>query len=93
MDFDRIKKQDGNVHFWVLINLTKLDKFGDFSNIGKTQSDCIQMGYRDMSVYYYSAPMGTGKINARNYEPSGWKYPPPNSIMETVLESVCDYVN
>jgi hypothetical protein len=92
VDFDRLKKQDGISSFWVLQNYPKLDKFGDFSNISKTQSDCSEMGYRDMHVYYYSAPMGKGKINISEIETSVWRYPPPNSVMETVLESVCDYV-
>ena len=93
VDFEKISKQGENIYFWYLTDYSKRDKFGDFSNIGKSRGNCTRMGHQWMQVYYYSAPMGKGKINASDAELSAWKYPPPNSIMETVLKSVCDYVN
>ena len=79
------------IYFWYLTDHPKLDKFGDFSDIAKTEVNCIKSGYRWLSIIYYSAPMAKGKVNSTDSDISEWKYPPPSSVMDDVIESVCDY--
>ena len=90
---DKIKNQDGSTYFWYLTNYYKKDKFGNLSDITFTEGNCIMSGYRWLTVHYYSALMAKGKLTSTDNDISKWRYPPPNSVMAVVLESVCDYAN
>ena len=91
VDFDKITNQDGSTYFWYLTNYYKKDKYGNFSDIALTEGNCLRSGYRWFTIHYYSAQMAEGKLTFTDSDISKWKYPPPNSVMAFVLESVCEY--
>ena len=70
MDFERIRKHDGYVYWWVLTDLLKPTKSGTFSYKAYSQGDCKLFRFKDLSFYFYKGPMGkgTGRID-NNPEP------------------------
>ena len=89
VDFERIKKQNGFVYYWELINHSKPFK-GISSGKMYNQGDCKQFRYKILSYYFYKEPMGIGEPNdigsPKNPE---WIYSPPNSVVENTLKKVC----
>jgi len=92
VDFDRIRKADGYVYFWVLRDYVKPDKWGDLSWQTYYQGDCKLFRIKGLSVFYYKEPMGEGISEADN-SPNEWAYPPPKSSGEIILKSVCEHAN
>ena len=91
VDFDRINKVDGYVHWWELVNLFEEDEYGFVSVIRKKQGDCKLYRYKMLSIYIYKLPMGDG--NSEMISPPGtWVFPPPETSGEVILKSVCDRV-
>ena len=90
VDFERIRKHDGYVYFWRLRDYLKPDKHGDLSSKVYQQGDCNLFRYKYLSDSYYTQPMGKGTTSSSSNKPDKeWRYAPPNSIMEMILESVC----
>ena len=90
LDYDRIRKDSGQIYFWYLVDYPKVNKFGDRSDLTYAKVKCGELKYKWLQVTYYDSHMGTGKINAKGDE-SDWKYPVPDSIIEDVINSVCNY--
>ena len=67
MDFQNIKKQDGAVFFWSLQNQQKPDRFGNMSNKTYFKVNCPAMGAVMLTGYYYTKPMGKGRLSDLNY--------------------------
>ena len=90
VDFERIRKHDGYVYFWMLSDYLK-PKHGDLSVKMYNQGDCKLFRYKSLSYSYYKEPMGrgTGDVSEPVKSMQGWKYPSPDSSGETVLKLVC----
>ena len=90
VDFERIRKHDGYVYFWQLGDWLKPNEDGDLSTKIYIQGDCKKFRYKYLSISYHKEPMGggTGKDAKPDKE---WTYPPPDSVSETILKSVCQY--
>ena len=90
VDFERIKKHDGYVYFWRLSDWLKPTEPGDLSVKVYTQGDCKKFRYKRLSFSFHKEPMGggTGKDEKPDKE---WEYPPPDSVAEGILKSVCQY--
>ncbi len=89
VDFDRIRKVDGFVYYWVLSNLLKPDSDGDFSYKSYRQGDCKLFRLKGLSVSAYTQQMGKGTPSVSSNKPQEWKYPSPNSVNELILNKVC----
>ena len=91
VDFERIKKHDGYVYYWYLIDYLK-PTFGDLSAKTYNQGDCKTFRYKWLSMSFHREPMGggTGKDEKPDKE---WRYPPPDTVIETILKSVCQYAD
>ena len=93
MDFASVKI-NGNVFNWELVDYLKPDKFGDFSAKLFYESDCnIPQKRRLLSDLYYTQAMGEGSTSTSSNKPSDWSYMVPDSIDQTILNSVCAYAN
>ena len=90
VDYERIRKHDGFVYFWGLDNFLKPDRDGDLSVRKYTQVDCNLLRRKILSGFAHKEPMGGGNSSS-NYKPKNpeWDYPPPNSVIENILKSVC----
>ena len=91
VDFERIRKHEGYVYFWVLLDYLKPDQLGDLSSTDYFQGDCKLMGLKFLSSSRHKEPMGRGTGETDNKPDKEWRYPPPNSSIEFILKSVCKY--
>ena len=90
VDFERIRKNGGYVYFWDLMDNAKPTKHGDLSSIAYRKADCNVFRYKYLKDSYYTEPMGRGSPSTSSNKPDkDWSYPPPDSAIEAVLESVC----
>ena len=91
VDFERIRKHDGFVYFWELDDYLQPIDGKVFSLKMYTQGDCKSFRYMTLSSSFHTQPLGGGTPSSsgspKNPE---WDYPPPNSMMETILKSVCN---
>ena len=93
VNFDRIKQHDGYVYYWGLRDNLKPDSDGDMSSKSYKQVDCDQFRYKELNLSVYSQPMGRGTLIRSINEPDkNWTYPPPNSVAEFTLKTVCNHV-
>nr|ABZ08246.1 hypothetical protein ALOHA_HF4000APKG2J17ctg1g53 [uncultured marine microorganism HF4000_APKG2J17] len=91
VDFERIKKHDGYVYYWELMDMLK-PKSTYLSLKLYKQGDCKLFRYKILSASGHKEPMGGGTPSTSSNEPEKkWRYPPPNSANESVLKSVCKY--
>jgi hypothetical protein len=91
VDFERIRKQDGSVYFWEVLNFLK--PLGAFLSVKKyKQIDCKIFRFKELRWFFHRKPMGRGTGENLASPPEKWDYPPPGSSNELVLKSVCDYV-
>ena len=92
VDFERIKKHDGYVYWWDLVDLLKPDEYGDLSGKGYVQGDCKKFRYKNLSWSFHKGSMGGGEISSTHNIPNkDWNYPSPDSAGETILKPVCQY--
>ena len=92
VDFERIRKHDGYVYFWELIDFLKPTPYGHLSGKIYIQGDCKKLRYKYLSASFHKGPMGGGETSEIDNKPDKeWDYPPPNSVIETVLKLVCAY--
>ena len=90
MDFERIRKNDGYVYFWVLSDYLKPTKYGDLSSKVYYEGDCKLFKMKRLSSTYHTQPMGEGTPSTiDNKQIYDWIYPSPNSGYENILKNVC----
>lgn len=88
VDFERIRKIDGFVYWWDLIDLLNPQE-GILSYKVYNQGDCKFFRWKYLSFSSYKEPMSGGYGNTHTVKDDDWKYVQPNSPMETKLEQVC----
>ena len=91
VDFERIRKHGGYVYYWYLSDYLKPIEYGILSNKEYHQGDCKLFRYKWLSLFFHTQPMGGGSGENIPVPEAhkDWKYPTPNSSVETVLKSVC----
>jgi hypothetical protein len=93
VDFERIRKVDGYVYWWELWDYPKLNPVGHLSRKVYQQGDCKLFRVNQLSRSFHRQPMDGGKDNVKGPIRKGenWIYPTPNSVDETILQSVCNW--
>ena len=91
LDFERIRKVDGFVYWWQLTDFLKPNQYGHFSGKSYRQGDCKSFRWKILSWSLHKEPMGggTGYTPPVPKEHKDWKYPPPDTVDETILTKVC----
>ncbi len=89
VDFETIRKVDGHVYFWTLVDYLKPQKNGYLSVKLYRQGDCKLFRFKYLSFSTHKEPMGRGSSDVINPKNTEWAYPPPNSSIEIILKSVC----
>ncbi len=97
IDFDRIRKVDGYVYYWLLHDYLKPDEKIPYRFVGSSvktyiQGDCRLFRYKALSYDLYKKPMGDGVSTTDNIPDKDWRYPIPDSVDEGTLISVCNHV-
>ena len=90
VDFERIRKHNGFVYYWVLVDFLAPTEGGQLSGKVYKQGDCKVFRHKFLSFVHHNQPMGrdTGKSNSP--ENPEWKYPPPGSMWEITQQAVCN---
>ena len=88
VDFERIRKHDGYVYYWVLQDNLKPDKWGDLSGTAYYQGDCKLFRYKRLSMTFHNENMGKGK-RTEIKKKMDWEFPSPNSVVESMLKTIC----
>jgi len=89
VDFERISKQGGYVHWWELGDRLKPNANGYSSNKAYKKGDCRLFRYKYLSHTNHIEKMGRGNGETVTPKSSQWYYPSPHSSIESVLKSVC----
>ena len=89
VDYERIRKHGGYVYWWDLTDYLKPSQEGNLSNKMYQQGDCKLFRVKVLSFSFHKEPMGGGTGELDNKPDKEWSYPSPNSVVETVLKSVC----
>ena len=89
VDFDRIRKHDGYVYWWEMFDYLKPTELGVLSSKAYNQGDCKLFRVKYLSYSHHNEPMGGGTGDSNSPKNPEWKYPPPNSVNEFILKSVC----
>ncbi len=92
LDFERIRKVDGYVYYWTLLDYLKPDEFGYLSLKMYLQGDCKLFRYKKLSNFIHKEPMGEGNGYHVSLKDPEWGYPVPTSAHEAILNQVCDKV-
>jgi hypothetical protein len=69
VDFERIRKVDGYVYYWMLSDYLKPTKFGDLSSKVYYQGDCKLFRTMRLRSSYHIQPMGEGTPSAVSNKP------------------------
>lgn len=72
IDFDSIKKVDGLIYFWELIDYLKPNPFGNFSGKAYIELDCKLMRFKYLSMSHHKAQMGKDVGKIRNPKNPKW---------------------
>jgi hypothetical protein len=91
IDFERIRKEDGYVYFWLLKDLFKPNKYGSLSVLDYDKADCKLFRYKNIVQHQKSGSMGNGTGKIFDTEDINWSYPTPNSSIETILKVICSH--
>jgi hypothetical protein len=89
VDYDRIRKHDGYVYFWRLIDYLKLKEYGVLSVKTYFQGDCKLFRFKCLSYSGHTQPMGGGTGDSFSSKNPECEYPVPDSVGEGVLKFVC----
>ena len=93
VDFTRVQVNNGYVYVWVIDNYLKPDKWGDMSSKILREINCtVPRKFRIISAYFHTQPMGEGNPSETYNSPQDWEYPPPESMIEGILRTVCKSV-
>ena len=88
VDIAGIRKLDGYVYFWEVINFSEPTKYGMMSGKVDIQGDCDLFQYKRLGVSLHKEPMGEG-IGKIFPVPDEWKYPTRGSAIEDILKTIC----
>ena len=89
VDFETLKKKDGDIYFWELQDFVKPNEWGTWSAKVYNHGDCVLGRVRVVVFFYHNKPMGKGDVYIDD-SPNDWRYPPPGSSAETILKAVCE---
>jgi hypothetical protein len=89
VDFDRIRKVNGLVYYWLIQDYLEPNKHGDMSYKIYSKADCETMQRMKLSFSYYKLPMAEGTAAGTFTPDPEWLYAPPDSLLEATLNAVC----
>ena len=89
VDFTRIKKNNGYIYFWVLLDYSEPNITNALSNLIYNEGDCSIFRHKNLYILSYKEQMGQGDSHLSYRPDTEWKYPPPTSSNEIILNEVC----
>ena len=94
VDFERIKKDDGKVYYYELIDFAKPLKNGEVSIKEYREAECGPFRHMWINFKSYNGPMASGTIIGSDVNTKRWwTYPDPDTVAEYKLKAVCNHKN
>ena len=93
IDYSKIKDNKEFVYFWEMIDNLEPSSTGRMSSKAYIQSNCKTTQSKYLTFIFYNQSMGEGEGDPYTPDDEEWFYPPPESILYDIVESVCDYVD
>ena len=90
LDFERIRKVDNLIYFWVLTDNPKIDEYGELSTITYREGDCRLFRDRDLDVRGFTGNMGKGIMKQYKPETKEFETPFPKTVNERILNVICN---
>ena len=91
VDFDKIHKIDGFAYYWSLTDF--LEPAYELLSVKMyAAADCKAFRFMQVSLLVYKLPMAEGDDYTLVSDPDPdpkWKYAPPDSVSEGILQAVC----
>ena len=88
VDFERIRKHDGYVYWWDLVDYLK-PKRGVWSSQTYYEGDCAKFGVKILADVYHKEQMGRDSGESFTRENPEWLYPSSDTVSGIILEMVC----
>jgi hypothetical protein len=88
VNFDRLKKRDGKLYYWALIDLHSMK--GQWSLTMYQETECKRDRFKVLNSTTYSDRMGSGNVIGTDNTPMNWTYPTPDTFGEAIFDAVCD---
>jgi len=89
VDFERIRKEEGHIYVWSLLDRDKPNHVGYFSTQIYRQIDCTLSKFKILRYSFHEAGMGRGSGRPLITKKPVWVYPLSNSSTELILKSAC----
>ena len=94
LDTESVKKINGNVQYWVMVNYSQMLGEIAYSAIAKLEGDCYFSEIRVLKDKYYSKKSGNGKIVSGSDKPDGEMQAfPKDTMFGIVLKEACNLLN
>ena len=99
VDVESIKKDNGFVYYWILIDYLKSTEIGTYSDISEYKVNCVDEKQTWLSNTFYSQRMAKGKIITENIPVWNYygstlneiRYLTPGSHGDNILKKVCNF--
>jgi hypothetical protein len=88
VNFDRLKKRNGKLYYWALIDFHSMK--GQWSLTMYQETECKRDRFKVLNSTTYSDRMGSGNVIGTDNTPMNWNYPAPGSYGEAIFDAVCD---
>jgi len=86
---ESIKKVDGFVYYWEMIDLKERTQGKDLSIQVYKWVDCTLIRFKTLIYIFYDNNMGMGAAEIQESEIKDWKYDPPDSIGGYAMNYAC----
>jgi hypothetical protein len=93
VDLITLKKVDGYVYAWTLVDNLKPNEYGNMSAVFYNQDDCGITRSKALTALSYKKPMGEELDDSYTDPNPKWEYIIPNSMGEWVLMMTCELVD
>ena len=85
----KVRKHDGHIYFWELIDYLRPFKDGVLSVKTYIEGDCGRFRVRYLQGSFHKQPMGRGAPSSGGQLDNTWEYSPPGSARAAVLAKAC----
>ena len=89
-DKDRVRKRGKFLYVWVLSDYSKPTESGYLSYVIYVQLECSILRFKNLKLQTYNKSMGEGKMTGDYTPPDKWSYPKPDSVIEFMLNKICE---
>ena len=93
VDLEGIMEKNGFVYFWSLVDYVKPTGQGFLSSKVYIKGDCRLFRVQNLRYVHYTQQMARNNGQSSQPKSPEWRHPPPVSLMEITLKSVCKHVS